>query len=380
MTGGIFLIQDDGELVEMNEQAYDSEDLLQELLAKYPNLLAGDQINSVEPRRWLLVTREMSVPGEPDGGGRWSLDHLFLDQDAIPTLVEVKRSSDTRIRREVLGQMLDYAANGVAYWSLDTMRSAFESNWVKGGADATGELQDFLGAEADVDEFWQKAKTNLQAGRIRMVFVADEIPEELRRIIEFLNEQMDPAEVLAVEIKQFIGQGMKTLVPKVIGQTAAAKGRKIRATRPERQWDEESFFEELNQAADKSSMAVARRLLDWAKERQLRIWWGKGQQIGSFFPLYDNDNGKNFLFAVWTSGNVEIQFQHMNNRPFDDIGNRLELATRLSGIEGVQLGEDVLSRRPSIQFTDLAKDDGVTQFLNTFDWVLQEIKACEAPR
>jgi hypothetical protein len=31
----------------------------------------------------------------------------------VPTLLEVKRSSDTRIRREVVGQMLDYAANGV---------------------------------------------------------------------------------------------------------------------------------------------------------------------------------------------------------------------------------------------------------------------------
>src|SRR5262249_3604083 len=31
----------------------------------------------------------------------WSVDHLFLDQDAVRTLVEVKRGSDTRIRREV---------------------------------------------------------------------------------------------------------------------------------------------------------------------------------------------------------------------------------------------------------------------------------------
>jgi hypothetical protein len=40
--GGIYLIQDNGQLVEMLEQPYDSEALLQELLAKYPNLLAGD--------------------------------------------------------------------------------------------------------------------------------------------------------------------------------------------------------------------------------------------------------------------------------------------------------------------------------------------------
>jgi hypothetical protein len=40
----------------------------------------------------------------------------FVDQDAVPTFVEVKRSSDTRLRREVVGQMLDYAANASAHW------------------------------------------------------------------------------------------------------------------------------------------------------------------------------------------------------------------------------------------------------------------------
>lgn len=36
MEPGIFLLQDNAELVEMNEQTYDSESLLQTLLAKYP--------------------------------------------------------------------------------------------------------------------------------------------------------------------------------------------------------------------------------------------------------------------------------------------------------------------------------------------------------
>src|SRR5262249_20940385 len=103
MNGGIFLIQSGGGLVEMKEQPYDTEPVLLELLAKYPNLLAGDQMDGAAPRRWLLVSREMGVPSEEEGGDRWSLDHLFLDQDAIPTLIEVKRSSDTRIRREVVG-------------------------------------------------------------------------------------------------------------------------------------------------------------------------------------------------------------------------------------------------------------------------------------
>ena len=43
-----------------------------------------------------MLSREVGVPGEEGGPGRWSLDHLLLDQDAIPTLVEVKRSSDAK--------------------------------------------------------------------------------------------------------------------------------------------------------------------------------------------------------------------------------------------------------------------------------------------
>ena len=40
-----------------------------------------------------------------------------------------------------------------------------------------------------LDEFFVRVGDNLRAGRIRMVFVADVIPDELMRITEFLNEQ-----------------------------------------------------------------------------------------------------------------------------------------------------------------------------------------------
>lgn len=45
MSPGIYLVGDDGALVEMNEQPYDSEAVLQGLLERYPNLLAGDQMD-----------------------------------------------------------------------------------------------------------------------------------------------------------------------------------------------------------------------------------------------------------------------------------------------------------------------------------------------
>jgi hypothetical protein len=48
MAGGIFLLEENDRLVEMTEEVYDSKDLLQELLATHPSLLAGDQINPTE--------------------------------------------------------------------------------------------------------------------------------------------------------------------------------------------------------------------------------------------------------------------------------------------------------------------------------------------
>jgi hypothetical protein len=54
MSGSIYLLDGDGGLVPMGETEYDSEDLLQGLLAKHADLLAGDQIDPDRPRRWLL--------------------------------------------------------------------------------------------------------------------------------------------------------------------------------------------------------------------------------------------------------------------------------------------------------------------------------------
>lgn len=93
MNGAIFLINDNGELVEMKEKPYDSEAILQELLEKYPHLLAGDQMDTFPPRKWLLIMREAPVPSSEESGGKWSIHHIFVDQDAIPTIVEVKRST-----------------------------------------------------------------------------------------------------------------------------------------------------------------------------------------------------------------------------------------------------------------------------------------------
>jgi hypothetical protein len=375
MSREIFLKQNDGQLIAMREQAYDSEAVLQDLLARNPRLLVGEQIDPAQPRRWLLITREADLPSEEGGSGRWAVDHLFLDQDAVPTLVEVKRSSDTRLRREVVGQMLDYAANAVIYWRIETLQAQFERQCQRRGVDPDEELASFLEREQAPVLFWQQAKTNLQAGKIRLLFVADEIPAELRRIVEFLNQQMDPAEVLAIEIKQYTGTGVSTLVPTVVGQTAKAEQRKGSPAAPMPPVDPTRVIEELQHTCTTREVDAARRILEWARGHVTQIKGRKGRDVWSFVPTVRHDDSDYQLFAVGSNGMVVLQFQYYQRKPpFDAEAKQLELLRRLNAIDGVSIPTDAITRRPAIPLAVLAEAERLTEFLGVFEWFIHEVQ------
>jgi len=170
-----------GTYVAMTERPYESEVVLQELLEQHPEMLAAPE---AERGALLLVRREAPVRDSQESAGRWRLDHLYVDARGVPTLVEVKRSSDTRGRREVVAQMLDYAANAKTSFSADLMAAWAEEAATELGRPVADVLSDVLGVD-DQDAFWRTVATNLDAERFRLIFVSDAIPPELRRIIEF---------------------------------------------------------------------------------------------------------------------------------------------------------------------------------------------------
>lgn len=267
-TDGLFYIDGEDHLTTMVVTPYEAEEVLQALLSRHPDLLAGGQMHPHDPRRWLLVQREHGVPDrEGATSGRCSLDHLFVDQDAVPTLIEVKRSTDTRIRREVVGQMMDYAANGILYWPVDRLREAFTSTQRDAGQDPDDAVRTLTeDSDQDVETFFDRVLENLQLGRVRLVFVADIIPDELQRIVEFLNTQMSPAEVFAVEVKQYAAPGFagRTIVPRVIGRTASTtiKQSSGRALLTPSQYREQ---------AEPATIELGQRLGDWAAKQGLQV-------------------------------------------------------------------------------------------------------------
>jgi hypothetical protein len=300
MSGVIYVIQNERKLIRMEQTAYTREEDFQQLLEQFPELLAGEQINSADPRKWLFVSREVPIPSELDGYDRWALDHLFLDQDAIPTLVEVKRKSDTRLRREVVGQMFDYAANAVVYWPKDEMQRQFVLTCEKAGKIPQEELSRLFGNLIDYVSFWKTADFNLKQGNVRLILVADYIPPELQRVIEFLNERMSPTEVLGVEIRQYIGGGLSTHIPRVLGQTGEVKIPGLRRT-----WDEASFFEDAAKRLSEEQIWATRQLYEFSKQNA-QIGWGTGNARGSFNPRF-LDVSRRSPFTVWSDGTLYIK-------------------------------------------------------------------------
>jgi hypothetical protein len=121
------------------------------------------------------------------------------------------------------------------FWTPGQLRSWFEGDDPEGAMEHLVRWLDSLEEEPETvaDDFWQAVGTNLTEGHIRLVFVADEIPSSLQRLVEFLNERMPRVEVLAVEIRQYRAAGGNSgaLVPRLVGQTRALR-RSRKGVRP----------------------------------------------------------------------------------------------------------------------------------------------------
>ena len=292
----------------------------------------------------------------------------------MPTLVEVKRSSDTRVRREVVGQMLDYAANAAGYWQGDTLRRLFEERCRARKQEPDEILIDRFPDVDDLEAFWASVRTNLAAGRLRLVFVADAIPPELQRIVEFLNEQMTQTEVLAIEVKQYRDTtgAHRTLVPRLVGQTEVA--RQVKGISGAPRWDRPSVLRALEDRRGTAAANVGERVFAWVDGRgEFTESFGSGRKDGSFQAGYWDSDRYLWPFVLYTYGRVEIQFVYIARRPpFDDFALREVLRSKLMDIPGVDLPPIAEAQRPSIDLALLVAPESFAKFTDAMNWAFAQ--------
>ena len=322
-----------------------NEDYMQQLVAAHPELIA-DQDGAL-----LLIRREQPIADREDGGGRWSIDHLFVTRSGIPVLVELKRAVDTRLRREVVGQMLDYAANGTAYWQGGRIAESFAASMAQQNRDADAELALFLGGTTEPQDFWEQVDANFSAGRVKMVFVADTIPRELARIVEFLNEQMK-ADVRAVELSWFESDsGVTALTPRVIGETERAQAEKaVRGPLPP--IDRDAW---INQRLGQLGPAVLEGAAAYVVAVESAGWRAEVTSTqGSLIAICDAPAGSLIPFGLAPDrkGSVMLGLGNLMVRPGFDEDARRNLYVELTDLVG-PLSTANLNGYPSFSVTKL---------------------------
>ena len=209
-----------------------------------------------------------------------------------------------------------------------------------------------------------------------MVFVADIIPPELQRIVEFLNGQMDPAEVLAVEIKQFVGSDIQTLVPRVIGVRPPELRPK---PDPMVSIPEEAFFSSLAQLKSEQIGKVAHQIIDWSREQGLSKRFRKGKHA-AFQPEVVTDQRRFSPFTVNDRGRLVILMQRLkSNPPFCEESNMEWYREQIRRLPGLIEQDGGVEGFPQFNLSELVIPERLENCLRFLTELVGRLRAANGP-
>ncbi len=391
MAMSLFHVDNAGTLNPLRETPYGSDAELQSLIAGHPALLGGDPDAA---GGWFALARNGPLPDGATRSPRWSVEHLFLAQDAAPTVVETLRSGDPRAHGDLFGQILYYAANAALWWPRESLQAAFAADYVSAGADDDEALGRIVGQDAS-PAFWDQVEANLAAGRIRMVLVVDEVQAELARMVDFLNAQLRDAEVWILEIRQLAGPSGRLLQTNVAGRRgdvpAAKAAKRAPAARVEVRTaapavagvrgdaaSREAWVSSVRAKCDEQEAAVLDDLLRWMGEQ-----YGATSISGAppaTFRLSVKEGGKDrYPFGVTETKAAAIHLGSLSaTRAYEGEEARRGLIHEIAAT-GLPVSEVDLKGDLRIPLKDLAVPAVRTQVLAVLDGVIETLRLKEAP-
>jgi hypothetical protein len=190
-----------------------SEDDLQALLATSPDLLPGSETGLP-----MAVARELRVASG-------QIDVVGVDVEGEMTLCECKLARNPGARREVVGQLLEYAG-AFRGMTFEDFSDRFQA---RAGRPLAAVVSDIAGEGFDESAFEAQVAENISAGRFRLVVVVDRITDALKQTVSYLNDHLDSS-VLALELAYLRDGEVEMLIPAVYGEELTAG--KERARRP----------------------------------------------------------------------------------------------------------------------------------------------------
>lgn len=268
------------------------EDRLQDLIATHPTVLP---IQEIEPAFAPLICLGREVPCKSG-----YIDLLFTSATGYLTLVETKLWDNPESRREVVGQIIDYAKD-LSRWSFEDLdqavRCAINPPELKG----KGLIEIVRYAQPDFPEvsYQDTVSRNLRRGSILLIVAGNGIREGVAEIAEYLQGTPNLHFSLAlVELALFQFNGHEPwpllVQPRILTRTVqlvravvevrAAEGLEVKVTLPaetatekqstRRTLTEEAFFEQLTEATNAATVERVRELIEDLRGLGLIQKWG----------------------------------------------------------------------------------------------------------
>ncbi len=148
-----------------------------------------------------------------------AIDNLLVTASGLPVLVECKLWRNPQARREVVGQILDYAKELSRWSSSDLQREARRRLGCEG--DPVLELVRAAGHDVEEIAFNDALTLNLRRGRFLLLIVGDGIREGVEAIAEYLQAHAGLHFTLGlVELPIYaMPDGGRLVAPRVVART-----------------------------------------------------------------------------------------------------------------------------------------------------------------
>lgn len=192
-----------------------SEADLQQLLHAHPQMLPIAEIDPLfsDP---VPICTELNTPAGP-------IDALMVTRSGLPVLIECKLWRNAEARREVVGQILDYAKELSRWTAADLQREVSRRTGRTGNV-----VFDLVSAGAPaMDEvaFNDALTLNLRRGRCLLLIIGDGIREGVEAISEYLQAQAGLHFTLGlVELPIFLlPNGTRLVAPRIMARTTLVR-------------------------------------------------------------------------------------------------------------------------------------------------------------
>lgn len=285
---------------ELSQAKYSNEAHLQELLNDSPDLIPTQDISEGKSSIKLSV-REIGLPGSG------STDIIGLDELGNIYLIETKLAKNPEVKREVIGQILEYASFlwGKTYEEFDALIKGKNGQYISEFFESK-KYKDW-----EEESFRQTIKSNLANGAFTLFIVVDEINDELRRTIEFLNHRLN-IEIYALVLRYFKeGDSVEIMIPQVFGSKPVV--RTSSATRNSKIWDQGSFFKDAEEYLNVHELKILKNLYEFTN-KESSIKFGTGATSGSFAFRSTYQEVPLTIFEIRSTGTIHFYISSILKR------------------------------------------------------------------